>query len=108
MLPYTLNMRQDATYWPPAGNDGFGGILYGSPEAVKVRWEEKSVLFRDPQGNEVMSNAVIYVSKQLEIKGQLFLGVSASSTPPVGSREIRQVGQSPDLTQTKVLHKVWL
>jgi uncharacterized protein (DUF1684 family) len=105
---YTRHMRQDATYWPPASNDGFGGRGYGVRFGVKCRWEDRSVLFRDSQGTEVTSSAVVYVDRPLAIGGKLVLGFNTSSKPPADALEIRQVGTSPDLRNEEVLNKVWL
>lgn len=110
MLPYTNNMRQTATYWPPGNNDGYGGITYSAPRSILTRWQDVAELFRDPEGNEVSSSAVVYVASPVSIKGYLYLGISIATDPQLvdGAREIRQAAISPDLTQTRALHKVWL
>jgi len=104
---YTRNLKQDATYWPPGTNDGFGGVSFGAAAPIKCRWEDKAELFRNAQGQEVTSSAVVYVDRVLAIKGKLALGTFAG-TPPVTAREIRQVGGSPNLKAARDLNKVWL
>ena len=110
MNPYTRNMEQDATYWPPGDADGFGGVSYGSPVEIKCRWQDKAELFRDAEGQELTSSAVAYVDRPLEVKGYLFEGTSAVADPLSvdGAREVRQLGKSPSLKGSRVLHKVWL
>lgn len=105
---YTEDMHQAATYWPPGGNDGFGGTGYGSPEALQVRWQETSQLFRDAQGNEVTSEAVVYPPKPLLEGGQLLLGTSAAAEPAPDAREIRKVNSTVDLDADQRLTKVML
>lgn len=110
MANYTRNMRQTATYWPPAGNDGFGGVTFGAPVEIKCRWQNKAELARDPDGEEFTSSAVVYPAQPLERQGWLYLGSSVVADPRTvtGAREIRQVGDSPNLRNTKTLNKVWL
>lgn len=110
MTPYTRNMTQVATYWPPGANDGFGGVSYGAPVAIKCRWQDKAELFRDAEGQELTSSAVVYVDRPLEAKGYLFEGDSTDADPLSvdGAREVRQIGKSPSLKGSRVLHKVWL
>jgi hypothetical protein len=101
---YARNMTQDATYYPPAGQNEYGDLSFGAGVAVKVRWQDKADLFRDAQGREVMSSAVVYVAQEVEIGGKLGLGSAA-----VGDTlEIRNVGESPDLKGGKALVKAWL
>lgn len=108
MRPYTRNMNQHATYWPPGSNDGFGGTAYGTPTPLKCRWQNKQVLFRDTQGREVVSEAVVYVSVPLANGGRLALGAMTDPTPPETAKEIRAIQDSPNLRANAVLHKVVL
>ena len=110
MTPYTQDMTQAATYWPPAAADAFGSTTFGAPTGIACRWQDRAVLFRDIQGREVTSSAVVYVDGPLLPSGYLGLGTHASADPHAvaGAKEIRQVGTSPDLDGAEVLHKVWL
>lgn len=105
MAIYARNMTQDATYFPPAGQNFAGDLSYGPAVAVKVRWQNKVDLFRDQQGREVVSSAVVYVAQAVEIGGKLGLGVLVS---PSDALEIRNVGESPGLRNEKTLVKAWL
>lgn len=101
-------MRQAATYWPPASNDGFGARGAGPPEERACRWQNDAELFRDPEGREVASKAVVYVSAPVEVGGWLILGEYADPVPPAEALEVRQIGGSPDLRAVQELHKVYL
>jgi hypothetical protein len=106
-------MRQIATYWPPGQPDGFGGVEYGPAELLDpgdgngVRWEDKAELFRDADGQEVTSSAVVYLAHDVEIKGRLAVGDRTQDDPVVG-REIRQRGVVTNLAATIELQQVWL
>lgn len=107
-MSYTHNMRERVTYWPVSGTDTFDSPLFGMPEPRMARWQDVAVLFRDAEGREVVSQAVVYVDREVKLGGYLFRGVSAAGTPPDGAFEIRQTGKSPNLTQTVTLHKAML
>lgn len=107
LTPVTRQLKQDASYWPPAGNDGYGGVAYGAAVAIKCRWQDVAELFRNAQGQEVTSSAVVYVDRALAIRGKLALGI-ITGTPPAAAREIRQTGSSPSVDAQRALLKVWL
>ncbi|MCW5678453.1 MAG: hypothetical protein KIT65_10965 [Xanthobacteraceae bacterium] len=107
MTAYTENMTQAATYWPPSANDGFGGVSYGAATQILCRWQNAQKLFRDAQGQEVMSEAIVYVDRALQNKGKLKLGTHAGSAPS-DALEIRSVQVSPSLDGTQELNKVML
>lgn len=107
MTAYTENLNQVATYWPPAANDGAGGVGYGAAVAIKCRWQNVQKLFRDAQGNEKVSEAIVYVDRELENGGVMKLGTHAGAAPS-DAIEVRAKGSSPELNGPRVLHKVWL
>lgn len=109
-MNYTRNMKQTATYWAPGALDGYGNVSFAAPAEVKVRWQDKSELFRGDDAQEYTSSAVVYPAQELEKKGYLYLGVSVEADPTDvdGAREIRQKGSSPALKNDRTLHKVWL
>ncbi|MFP4046757.1 MAG: hypothetical protein ACLFT4_03240 [Bacteroidales bacterium] len=63
-----------AVYWENLGPDGYGGILYGSPEEIDCRWVESKELVLDENGREVVSNANVLVKKDLTEGGFLYHG----------------------------------
>ncbi|MAK86389.1 MAG: hypothetical protein CMK96_05510 [Pseudomonas sp.] len=105
MAFYTDDMTHSATYFPPAGQNGFGDPAFGAPVSVMCRWEDRAVLFRDQQGREVMSDAIVYVSQDVAVAGRIGLGVLDD---PAEAREIRQRGISPSLDGDEELVKAWL
>lgn len=95
-MTYTHNMPQTATYQPPVGQNGFGDPQFGAAVDVLCRWQDKADLFRDAQGREVVSSAVVYVAQVVEVGGLL------------DGREIRNVALSPSLDGVTQLVKAWL
>lgn len=104
MTYYSSNMPTTVTYFPPAGQDAFGKLEYGTPVALKARWQVKAELFRDAQAREAVSKAVVYVSDLVEVGGRLALG---TQTSPATGDEIRGVGVSPALSGAQELVKAW-
>jgi hypothetical protein len=101
-------MEQDATYWAPGAYDGFGSRVLFDPILIKCRWQDTSVLFRNAQGEEVVSEAVVYADRQLAIGGYLALGDNLTNDPLSVGKEIRQRQRSPSLSNDEELEKVML
>lgn len=103
MTYITRNLRQTVTYWSPGGNDGFGGVSYGTPVNIKGRWQDVAELFIDASGNEVVSKAKVWIDTDVVNKGYLYLGESTAADPETVSdaREIRQFGKIPNLRATE-------
>lgn len=106
---YTHNMHETLTYWAPAGNTASGGRTFAAPVEISGRWQNRQVLFRDAHGKERVSEAVVYVDRELENEGWLYRGSSAEADPrDAGAKEIRSKQDSPSLGNEEILHKVML
>ena len=108
-------MLQTATYWGRPTDDGLGVKTFPAPVLLEppegVRWEQKAELFQDAEANEVVSAAVVYAGRPLEVEGWLALGDQTATSDPrnlSGAHRIRQTGAVPNLRQTQELHKAWL
>lgn len=115
------DMLQVATYWPPGVNDGTGGLDFSGvdPLALYVRWEDAAKLFRDASGREFVSEAIVYSTLDVAIRGYIalgdFTGGSGTAGEPVadprtlaGAYEIRQKLLSPSLSTDEGLVKAIL
>ena len=69
---------ETAVYWGNPVADGFGGIVYDEAKEIKCRWENKRDLITgteaDEPGEELISDAQVYVLEDLQELGYLFLG----------------------------------
>jgi hypothetical protein len=103
-------MTQTITYWAPLSANEFNEITFDAPVTMLCRWQDKAVLFRDSQGQEVTSAAVIYPAQPLALKGYIKKGDNAEANPLglAGAFEIRQSGDSPNLRGTITLNKVFV
>lgn len=116
MTVFAQMMEQDATYWPPGQNDGFGTLSFANitPVQIKCRWQQDNQLYRDAQGVERVSDGVVYTSILVEEQGWLAEGIAAAGatgTDPrdiMGSQEVRRVYASPSLQADETLYKAVL
>ena len=87
----TRHLRNAATYWAVTGVDSSGSPTFAGPSAVKVRWEERQVVFTNAMGEEASAAAVVFVRKDMTPGDFLFLGTSTAADPKsvTGVREIQ-------------------
>lgn len=103
--------NQQATYFPAPVEDSFGGMTFGEPELLNVKWYEKLEVFVDSQGNERRSFALVYVLKPLEVNGYLVKGDHTDKDSPIGIEGayfIKRQDITPDLRGLNEEIKVYL
>lgn len=60
-------MNQAATWKRKTGNSGYGGdAIFADPVEIKVRWEGRRRLVRDKQGQEVVSEALVFCAEPVQ------------------------------------------
>lgn len=105
----TRMLKQTAVYWAPHGFGPDGQPEYEPPIEIKVRWEDVHEVFVDNQGNDIVSNSVVYVGEDVKPQGALWLGKLNeldSQTVPTeneGAYAIRKFEKIPDLRARKYL-----
>jgi len=113
----TRMRKQDAVYWPKTDPDKFGKPGVGVAVAVKVRWEDKHEKFMNAEGDEQISNSVVYVPEvsagvEMEQGDYLWLGVIGSApADPVAdnaAHEIQKFEKLPDLKAKEFLRTAML
>lgn len=108
-------MKATAVYWPPETNwDEFGKPIPDEPIEIGCRWEKKAEEFIDPEGTQQISQALVFVDRDLEIGGILMLGTLVDIVDYVNPKaneeawEIKSFKKLPDLRGTKYLRQVYL
>lgn len=84
-------LRQEATWWPIKGRDGFGGVEFASPRVIKCRWVDDEVLFADSAGNEKRSRTVVTTAEPLETEGYVALGWALNYMNPLTAPGARKI-----------------
>ncbi len=77
----TDNLKESITYWDATGVDNFGDPTFASPITVKAKWEERTEIFINAEGQEERSRSVIYVDSNLITGGYIFRGISTVADP---------------------------
>lgn len=101
-MSYIPGLNQSITYWAKQAPDGFGGYSWTAPTTFLGRWETRTELFIDPDGNEKRSRARVFVPQDVEIGGYVYLGTSAAADPlsVSGAYEIREFRKTPSVDGT--------
>ena len=109
------NLHQTALYWASPTPNGWGGSTWDDPVEVSCRWEQKQELFIDATGEEVRSQAVVFLSQDVDVGGYFMLGdlddISSDTEAPddvAGAFEIRGFAKIPNIKATQFVRKVWL
>ena len=107
---YERTFQETVTYWAPGTPDGYGGMSFADPVKIKARWEQRTELFRDSQGEEVRSMAVVYLGQDVEKGGYLYQGYTKTKDPTTlgDAWEIRQFRKQTDLAGKVTERKAWL
>ncbi len=94
----TRACTQTAVYWGDPVADGYGGWTFGSayPTEISCRWEARTEVISDGQGNEIVSRARVYVTEDVEEEGWLFLGTlddldSAAEEDPMKADSVYKI-----------------
>lgn len=107
----TRNLNEDATHWPVTGSTGYGGFTFGTPVVRKVRWEDKAILFRTPDNEEELSNAIVYLSVDVAVGDYFVRGDQTAIADPTTISDAfraRQYHRTTDLRALIALRKVFL
>jgi hypothetical protein len=117
LIKKILKMR--AVYWAPTSDtDEFGNKLFAEPKVIKVRWEERVQEFAGPNNESMLSNAVVYTDRDVELLGVLkklekgeTLSSLASTTNPFENEkawEVRRFDKLPTIKATDFIRQAYL
>ena len=112
----TNPLNQTAVYWGTPAADGYGGYTFDEPAELTVRWEKVQKQFTDPQGEEKLSQAVVYLAQDVDVGGMLYLGTladlgSAEEAAPLtvaGTYRIAAFEKIPDTDGETYVRRAWL
>ena len=107
----STGLTQTATYWSLIGSDGFGGDVFNAPIQIACRWEDDQTVYTSQiDRREYVSNAKIYVDRDMELGGYLYLGTSALSSPVAleGAFKIQRFTKAADLSNLETIRRAQL
>ena len=102
---------QLATYWGAPTLDGYGTRTFSAPQTLYTRWEDRTDLLIQFEGEEIPSKARVFVLQDVEVGGYLALGdqtASASPIPVDSAHMIKVYDKTPSLDGSEFTRKVML
>lgn len=95
----TRRLKQTATYWSVSSVDSSGDPTFATPVSIKVRWEQRTVVFTNPTGEERSSTDVVFVKQDMVEGDFLFLGTSTAADPTavLAAKEVQGFSKIPQL-----------
>jgi hypothetical protein len=98
------------TYWPPLAESKFGVPAVGAPTLLQGRWEERNERVRKPNGDEIVSTAVVFVDQDVFNGGHLYNGDASMDPDPhsAGALEIQAFVSVPDIRSVTKERRAYL
>ena len=108
-------LNQTAVWWSRNSPDGYGDYDWDDPVEIAVRWEQKSELKVDINGEQFATKAEVLLDTDIVIGDRLLLGdlddiTSASSGPASmeGALEVKAFEKIPSIDGTEFVRTAWL
>jgi hypothetical protein len=107
---YGQKYNHDVTYWGNPATNGYGAKTFDPPVNLKGRWEEKAERFIGQSGEDLVSQAVVYLEGDVDTNGYLYLGISTETNPTIinGAFKINAFNKIPDIRGLQFTRKALL
>ena len=105
------SLRETITHWPVTGTDDYGSYTYGTPTTQRARWEETQTKFINAEGEEVVSRAVITLSRAvatLDFIAPGDLTHEATPTRALGAYQVRGYSRTSNLRNSQNLMQAFI
>ncbi len=102
------NLTEDVTYWSGV-DDGYGGKTFSTPQIIKGRWEDRSEVYVDQAGEQLVSNAVVYLMVDVEVDNFIAQGSHVTVADPstlAGAFIVKRFDKIPNLRNVSFQRKV--
>lgn len=110
-MNYKGMLKQKATWWSVAP-DSFGGDIFGTPLLLDCRWESRSEVFIGQiDRRELVSNAVVFLDRDISVGDYLFEGDQTLVADPsglAGSFKVQRFDKIPDLRNLEAVRRAIL
>ena len=116
IIKKVLKMR--AAYWEPEAPDDQGNRTFAEPVEIKCRWEERVQEFTGTNNEAMLSNAVVYVDRDVLLLGVLKLleagdtlsGLTSTTDPFANDKawEIKRFDKLPTIKATQFVRTAFL
>lgn len=112
-MNYARKLNEDAVYWPVTGTTRTGQRAYGTPQAIKVRWEDGQEQ-KWLNNNVWTSKAAVMTTVAVKPLGVLWYGLLADLTDTdepfknLEAAEIKLVERIPSVSATEKIYTAFL
>ena len=106
-----VGYTQLATYWALSSIDGYGKRTLATPVEIYVRWEDRTDLEINVNGEAIPSKARVYVLQDMLVGEYLALGDQTATTNPEtidSALQIKAYLKTPSLRGDEYTRKVLL
>jgi hypothetical protein len=103
-MNFSRLLNQDITYWGSPSRDAYGGWSFADPVLISGRWEDRAEEVVDDMGNRTVSQAVVYSTTAMDVRGWLALGdhtaltTSSTTTTHTTTTQAAEVDDPSHLT----------
>lgn len=104
-------LKQEVTYWAPGGEDRFGAQTFSAPVVIQARWEDRNEEVKTIGGDDIVTQAVVFVDQDLYVGGYLALGDHLAILDPnltQAASEIQAWASIPDLRNVSTERRAFL
>ena len=101
MRIYRRNMTQTLTVFRRTGMNAYGEPSFDSGTTIRCRWQDAQKLTLDAQGEEFVSESIIYPAVKINNGDRIVKGAGALAD----AKEVRSSQESPSLDGRMVIYK---
>jgi hypothetical protein len=107
---YLRRTKDQITYWTPSSVDKWGTRTWNTPVTLSGRWEKRLERFVLADGEETVSNALVFLNDEVVVAGYVFPGASTASDPKEvsGAYPIRRSDKIPGFRSEEYVYKAYL
>lgn len=109
----TKMLKQKAIWWKAGAKDRFGNVTFDDPVEIDCRWEETGKEYLNAKGETAVSDAVVYVDRDISTGDFLCLG-ELDSNPvshpldKAGAESVKRFDKLPNLKVKEFLRTAYL
>lgn len=103
--------RETITHWPVTGTDSYGSYTFGTPVTMRARWEDSQTKFINTEGEEVVSRAVVTLTRPVSALDYIARGDLSSYDAPsqsIGAYQVRGYNRTTNLRNSQNIMQAFI
>lgn len=98
-------LPQTVTHWAAGSLAQFGNPSWTGPTELSGMWQEIQELTVNSEGQEIVSNAVVFLTTDVSVGDYLKLGSDASSSPPSDAWEVKNFTKTRSMLENSTFDR---